>query len=326
MLNCRRVCLLALVGLAGLHGCVPPSSVPTVRFAVELMTAATVQVEAPGGWIEYEWRFGDGSVADGQRATHTYASPGEYTIDLKVVGVDNVVAFDHRFVEVHRDIRVPGDYLTIQFAVDAAEPGDMILIEGEHVGNTVIDEAITLRGPCTLSSATADPAIRVSANGVVLEDLAFEWGEDEATAGSALRIDGVAIDVVDCSFEGHSGSSGGAVYAMESDALFSDCTFFENRADVDGGAVYCEGDRVFPTFLRCTFADNTADAGGGIAVRATTACALDAQPLRVEDCVFERNRASGAQAGGAIHVGVSCRTVLSGNTFSANGVLEVVYE
>ena len=113
---------------------------------------------------------------------------------------------------------------------------------------------------------------------------------------------------------------------MESAARFVDCAFSENEADVDGGAVYCEGDRTFPTFIRCTFSDNIADAGGAIAIRATTVVSLEATPLRVQDCTFERNRAHGTLAGGAIHIGHTCRAVLEGNAYSANGLQDVGYE
>ena len=332
-MSIRKLMFVGVVaGLAIVSGCGRLSPIPTISFSVEKLTAATVRVEAPLGWVRYEWHFGDGSVAEGQQAEHAYDAPGDYAIDLKALSVDGNYAFAHRIVSVHRDFHVgtaegvSSDYSSIQPAVDAAEPGDMILIHGEHIANVVIDKAIALRGPCTLSSVTARPVLHVRADGVTLENLSFEWAGDEATAGGALRLEAAAIEVVGCSFDDHSGSSGGAVYAIESDALFSDCTFSDNRADIDGGAVYCEGDRAFPTFRRCTFSDNRADAGGALAVRATTQVTLDASPLRVEDCLFERNRARSPQAGGAIHVGVSCRTVLDGNTFIANGVLEVVYE
>ncbi len=326
----RSIYLCVVISLASISGCLPLSQPPTISFTLEILTAASVSVVAPEGWVSYGWHFGDGETAEGARVTHAYTSPGEYTIDLKAVSVDGVPAFDRQVVSVHRDIylsvnrRLPPEF--IQLAVDDAEPGDMLMIDGEHVGNTVIDKAITLRGPCTLISAGAAPAILVTADGVTLEEVAFEGGGDEASAGGALRLMSVAAEVTGCSFEGHSGFSGGAICMIESPARFSNCTFTDNRADVDGGAVYREGDRVFPTFRECTFSGNTADAGGGIAVRATTHVFEDAIPLRVENCIFERNRASAMEAGGAIHVGYTCRVILERNAFSSNGLLDVVYE
>jgi len=326
----KLLCCLLLAATAGIAGCLLPSSTPTVSFTLELLTAASIRVSAPSGWARYEWHFGDGASAEGETVTHAYDAPGEYAVDLKALSGDGQVAFKHRTVSVHRDICVgtssSSDYTSLQLAIDAAEPGDMLLVDGEYTGNFEIGEAITIRGPCTLVSVTADPALYVAVDGVSLEDITFEGGGDEATAGGGLRLESAAIEVVDCTFDGHTGFSGGAVFVMESAAVFSDCTFSDNRADVDGGAVYCEGDRAFPTFLRCTFSDNRADAGAGIAVRATTYVSVDAVPLRVEDCTFERNLASGLHAGGAVHVGHTCRTVLNGNTYSANGLLAVVYE
>jgi|GEM_PF-5457169 len=321
---------LAPILLAAIPGCLFVNQPPEISFSLELLTAASVSVVAPEGWVHYEWHFGDGSTAEGPRVEHAYEEPGEYTIDLKAISVDGVAAFDHQVVFVHRDIRViasralPPEYL--QDVVDEAEAGDMLLIEGEFVGNTVIDEPITLRGPCTLISAGAGPALLITGDGVTLEEIAFEGSGDEATAGGALRLMSAAIRAIDCSFEGHSGFSGAAICMIESRSVFTDCTFSDNHADVDGGAVYCEGDEAFPTFRSCKFLENTADAGGAIAVRATTHVSLDAVPLRVEDCVFEQNRATAAEAGGAVHVGHTCRLSLEGCTFTSNGLQDVVYE
>jgi predicted outer membrane repeat protein len=329
----RRLFLVSLaLVLAAVSGCALRTEGPTLSFTIESLTAASFRLAGALGWARYEWRFGDGSTEEGRTATHTYEKPGEYTVDLKAVDVDGVPAFAHAVITAHRDIYVsedrtlPRDYPTVQLAVDAAEPGDMILIEGEHVENILVNKELALRGPCTLKSATANPAIHVTADEVTLAEIAFAGGGDEATAGGALRLISVAIDVTGCSFKAHSGSTGGAVFLMESAARFVDCTFSENRADIDGGAVYCEGDRAFPTFVGCTFSDNIADAGGAIAIRAATSVALDATPLRVEGCTFERNRANGTQAGGAIHIGITCRAFLEGNAFTSNGPRDVVYE
>ena len=40
----------------------------------------------------YEWRFGDGSNATGERATHSYDDPGNYTVGLTVTGPNGTTA------------------------------------------------------------------------------------------------------------------------------------------------------------------------------------------------------------------------------------------
>jgi len=315
-----------------LCGCTFRQEAPPLAFTVESLTAASLRVAAVAGWARYEWTFGDGTQAEGRTANHTYSAPGEHTINLKAVDAEGSASYANQIVTVRRDIYVsedrsfPRDYVTIQLAIEAAEPGDMILIEGEHVENVTVDKPITLRGPCTLISVTAAPAVHITADGVTLEKIAFEGGGDEATAGGALRITSADPVVTECTFDNHSGGSGGAVYVMESGVLFSACVFTRNQADIDGGAVYCEGDRAFPTFVECRFSDNRANAGGGIAIRPTTVVEPDATPLRVEECVFQRNEAAGTQAGGAIHIGHSCSAVLGSNTFTANGPLDVAEE
>ena len=328
----NRLSLVLGLLVLSVSGCTFRPETPALSFDVEPLTAARIRVSAILGWASYEWTFGDEIAVAGRTATHTYDAPGEYTINLKAISLDGSPAYAHTTVTVRRDIYVsedsslPRDYATVQLAVEAAEPGDMLLIQGEHTENIVIDKALTLRGPCTLTSATANPAVHVSVDGVTLQEVTFAGAGEEATAGGGLRLTSADIEVIECAFENHSGHSGGAVYVMESRATFTACVFSGNEADVDGGAVYCEGDRSFPAFIGCRFSDNRANAGGGIAIRATTAVALHATPLRVEDSVFERNLAGSALAGGAVHIGHSCRAALAGNTYSANGPLDVVFE
>ena len=45
----------------------------------------------PDGFIiSYKWDFGDGSHATGNMAWHSYSSPGNYTVKLKVIDNDGL--------------------------------------------------------------------------------------------------------------------------------------------------------------------------------------------------------------------------------------------
>jgi hypothetical protein len=351
----RRCLILGLLALL-LGGCAIVPETPPLSIVVEPLTAASFRLEAPFGWVTYSWTLGDGSTADGRTLEHTYEERGTYTIDLKATGLDGQVGFAHRTVEIGRDLYVEDGGL--QSAIDAAEPGDWIFLGGEFDETAFVDKAITLVGPCTLGTTSADsprsedPVLLVATDGVVLKNIAFRSETDAHLSRGILRIVSAEVFVSGCSFEQISGAvgsavhltasggrferctfseneasiEGGAVYSIESNPLFVDCTFADNEADIDGGAVYCEGDTAFPSFEACTFTGNRAEVGGAIAARAATTVALDATPLRVEGCTFVNNIASGTLAGGAIHVGHSVRTLLIDNTFSANGPEDVVFE
>ena len=55
----------------------------------------------------FVWDFGDGQTADGPVATHTYATPGNYTAVLQVIGQDGAPRTDTASVIAHRPLIAP---------------------------------------------------------------------------------------------------------------------------------------------------------------------------------------------------------------------------
>jgi len=90
---------------------------------------------------------------------------------------DETIFFDDFVVYEQSEpqtLNVPGDYDTIQAAIDAASPGDTVFVSGVHVGNVMIDKAILLQGSPDARLAAANknqPAIRVTAPGVQIKQL-----------------------------------------------------------------------------------------------------------------------------------------------------------
>jgi PKD repeat protein len=66
-----------------------PRPRPTARITVR-KTGSTIQLSAAGSSahdgriVRYQWDFGDDTTADGPTATHTYTTPGAYTVSLVV--------------------------------------------------------------------------------------------------------------------------------------------------------------------------------------------------------------------------------------------------
>ncbi len=50
----------------------------------EALLSGAQSTDADGAIVGYQWRFGDGSSAEGVEASHTYASPGRYSVTLAV--------------------------------------------------------------------------------------------------------------------------------------------------------------------------------------------------------------------------------------------------
>jgi PKD repeat protein len=105
-----------------------------------------------GTIVQYTWDFGDGSLATGWKAFHTYAARGTYTIKLTVVDNDGLIGTISSNVYVFSPPPPPGYAPTAVFSytlykneisVDASESYD---IDGEIVSYywTIGDEASML--------------------------------------------------------------------------------------------------------------------------------------------------------------------------------------
>ena len=79
------------------------AQVPTAANAGEAITLSAVAAPAEAGavpGVAYHWDFGDGTSADGPKASHAYTRAGEFTIRLTVDGVDGVPAQKNFSVKV----------------------------------------------------------------------------------------------------------------------------------------------------------------------------------------------------------------------------------
>ncbi|MGD8451882.1 MAG: right-handed parallel beta-helix repeat-containing protein [Phycisphaerae bacterium] len=155
------------------------------------------------------------------------------------------------------ELHVPATYFTIQSAIDAAQPGDEVIIApGTYtgLGNREIDflgKAITVR-----STDPDDPAVVA---GTVIDcehsgiGFWFAHGEGPESVLAGLTI------------TSGRGDAGGAVSCYECSPTFINCVFSQNSAG-QGGALFC--DYASPTLIGCAITGNScysfreADGGG----------------------------------------------------------------
>lgn len=100
--------------------------------------------------------------------------------------------------------------------------------------------------------------------------------------------------LINCTLVGNYARDGGGVYVDGRIGIakpsFVNCTFRQNEADLDGGAVYNDGRRrgeASPSFVDCTFDSNVANYGGAIFNQATKG----ASNPHLSKCDFRQNHA-----------------------------------
>jgi predicted outer membrane repeat protein len=164
-------------------------------------------------------------------------------------------------------INVPDDYETIQEAIEAADPGDEVVVaEGEYFENIdFLGKAITVRSTDPAdSTVVVNTIINGGGTGTVVT---CENGESESTVLAGFVIT-----------NGNS-PSGGGMYNDGSSPTVTRCTFIGNSAEWGGGMYNSwdappgadrAGDRgptrigASPTVTYCTFVENSAENGGAI--------------------------------------------------------------
>jgi len=230
------------------------------------------------------------------------------------------------------DINVPGDYSTIQAAIDAATSTDRVVVgPGTYAENITLKDAVDVLSTDGPGSTTIDGGgvdVRtVVADGVVAIFEGFTITGGDATTngggmqvvnnsilmvvdcvftgnnadgqGGGMSVQGAQADVSNCVFSMNTAAGGAAVYVDDtqvSEVFFTDCEMYDNTATGPGGAMTIRNGAA--DIVRCSFHGNTATNLGG-------AISSDGSELLVSECAFYLN--TGSEGGG-----VSMNAVSSG--------------
>ena len=172
-------------------------------------------------------------------------------------------------IRVANTLEVPGEYATIQGAIDAASPRDIISI----AAGTYPESGLVVSTDDLLFQVAPDDQ----------EDSVVVIGPEAGTTSSPsiVTIDGAdGVEFVGIHFTGARAVSGGAIAINDGSAVITDCLFTDNESLL-GGALSCISGAV--TITDCTFRENTSDHGGGAFFEESTAT--------LDDCEFEMNAA-----------------------------------
>jgi len=231
----------------------------------------------------------------------------------------------------------PADYSRIQYAINAAVDGDVIIVaDGSYGGNSNRDiifpsaKFLTIRsknGPenciinCGGSQSNPHRAFYFSSvrNGEITID-GFTITAGYADYGGAIyskytnRSSTSKIHFLNCVFSNNQAKyNGGAVYFQSiGESAFINCVF-ENNTALTGGAVYSLSSGFVIT--GCSFYNNLAESGGGIYNSTSTS------EIKVINSIFSNNTAS-LYGGGGIN-NYSVNTIIKNCLFSGNDTVDV---
>jgi hypothetical protein len=210
------------------------------------------------------------------------------------------------------------DFDTIQFGIDAAMDGDMVLVAP---GEYVITEPVTFRGKAITLRSEAGPDETTIRMGTPADPnrgsvVVFDSNETAASVLEGFTITGGIGSSVWVPYESRFARAGGGIVFDASSGTVENCVIVQNRVEDSGAGVFCayscsprlfgciikensagvSGGGVLPwygaslTMTDCTIVGNSAEFGAGLL------CEQDSL-VTVTDCIFSGNSATGVGGG-----------------------------
>ena len=229
-------------------------------------------------------------------------------------------------------INVPGDYATIQAAIDSASDNDVITISpGTYQENLVVEgkslsfvapdgPEVTILdggGAGSVLKAVAADAITLSMTGFTIQNGTGTDIGDGSSSGGGIAIDGNDLALSNCHVKSNAARYGGGIYLQYGSLHIESCVLSDNTAISQGGSVATHHADMHvgqSQFSQNSCSDNI---GGAIA------CSLhEVGSLSVTDSTFDGNWAK--EAGGAIETHangafVSVHNSMFSGNISSNG-------
>lgn len=231
-------------------------------------------------------------------------------------------------------LNVPASYPTIQAAINAAQPGDEVVVaSGTYTGAGNVDldfqgKAIIVRSAsgaagCTIdcNGSTASPHRGFifqsgETSAAVVDGFSIRRGATRSGAisdefnGAAILCNQLSSPTIrNCVMENNNAACwGGAVCCSDASPTLINCTIRNNTVGDDGGALFSWGGGE-PTLINCLLAGNVSGATGG----AITSFNNSGGTIHVQNCTIAGNSANWGSAIYGWYLDVD-NTIIWGNT------------
>jgi len=273
-------------------------------------------------WVTAEPAQGTstGEMASVRMSADASALPhGTHYASMTVIDIDSpdCTQIINIVLHVTGSLLVPQDLAAIQNAIDAAVPGDEVIVEDgvwSGPGNTNLDfwgKAITLR------SASGNPAACVIDCQGSGRGLYIHSGETTTTVVTGLTIRNGNVTASSPGL-----ACGGGVYCYFSSPTLTNCIINGNNASgyaSCGGGVYC-GFSACPVLTDCVISGNTASRISGPSGGGGVGCTNYSSPT-LTNCSIMANTVNGNSGfGGGVYCYRYSDSVLTGCVISGNSV------
>jgi hypothetical protein len=156
-------------------------------------------------------------------------------------------------------INVPGDYVTIQYGINASSAGDTVLVSpGTYYENLDLNsKQIVLCSWYLTTGNSSHIAGTIIDGGNVGRVITISQGEDSTTVISGFTIQNGN------SWSDLGNSAGGGILILDTSPIISHCVIQNNTAPENGGGVAIMGLTSAAKVMNCTIQNNVVMSSGG---------------------------------------------------------------